>query len=168
MADTGANFPTITDSSSGVTTPDNAWTDNGQNADFPDGAANEAVYRGYGLNSELVNVTINGLEVVTKQANASAGQTGRLDVSLSWDGGSTYTATKAFTCTSDSYQTLTNGDATDLWGRASWATSEFTDTNFKVKVVMNAGVSTAQTSIDFITVKVYYTASSGGHFALVI
>ena len=70
----------------------------------------------FGLSS---GVTIDGIEVNTEFSTDFSAATATLQISLSWDNGTTYTATKSYTqtgSTSDKNSTL--GGATDRWGRA--------------------------------------------------
>lgn len=62
---------------------------------------------------------------------------------LSWDGGNTYTTYKLI----GPYDTLDSwklaGTPTDLWGRAQWVDTEFTNKNFRLKIE-NPGMSISQ------------------------
>ena len=111
----------------------------------------------FGLSS---GVTIDGIEVNTEFSNNSGAATATLQISLSWDNGTNYTATKSDTVTSSTDKNSTLGGATDTWGR-SWTDSEFANGTFLVKV---EGKTTAggNCRLDFFQIKVYYTVPSTG------
>ena len=102
--------------------------------------------------------TINGIAVKLEAAASEAG--GTIGAELSWNGGSATTtasiATSALT-TSDVVYTL--GGSSSLWGR-SWDPSEFSNANFRLRLVPNPSNNTLQ--LDAIQVRVYHQASGGG------
>ena len=101
--------------------------------------------------------TIDGIEV-TVHGGAYVGGFCRLNVELSWDGGDTYTSegvTKDWFSSTISTQTW--GGSSDEWGR-TWSSGDFSDANFRLKV----DTIFLYPSIDYIIVKVYYTAVAGG------
>jgi len=108
----------------------------------------------FGLSS---GVTIDGIEVNSEFSNSLGTATATLQISLSWNNGTNYTATKSDTVTSTTDKNSTLGGATDTWGR-SWTDSEFANGTFLVKV---EGKTTAGGScrLDFFQIKVYYTAA---------
>jgi len=112
----------------------------------------------FGLSS---GVTIDGIEVNTEFSTDSAAATATLQISLSWDNGTNYTATKSDTVTgSTNDKNSTLGGAADTWGR-SWTDSEFANGTFKVKVEGKSSSAIASCRLDFLQIKVYYTAASG-------
>ena len=116
----------------------------------------------FGLSS---GVTIDGIEVNTEFSNGLGTATATLQISLSWDNGTNYTATKSDTVTSTTDKNSTLGGATDTWGR-TWTDTEFADGTFLVKV---EGKTTAGgvCRLDFFQIKVYYTvADTSGFFFL--
>jgi hypothetical protein len=111
--------------------------------------------------------TITGIDVLADAWSTDA--TGcQLGVSLSWNGGATWTTTgtnptKTANLTGIK-QTFTLGGSTDLWGRSSWSTSELANGNFRLRVHdMDPGNNcdnNAATRLDFIRARVYYSYSS--------
>ena len=113
----------------------------------------------FGLSS---GVTIDGIEVNTEFSTDFASTTATLQISLSWDNGTTYTATKSDTqtgSTNDKNSTL--GGSTDTWGR-SWTDSEFANGTFLVKVEGKSSAPFNQCRLDFLQIKVYYTVAATG------
>ena len=80
-----------------------------------------------------------------------------INIKLSWDGGSTWTSTKSFIETNDSFTKSYLGGATDTWGR-SWTTSEFSTANFIVAFLLQGGTGDYY-QLDYVAAKVYYTAT---------
>ena len=116
----------------------------------------------YGLSS---GVTIDGIEVNTEFSNTLGTATATLQVSLSWDNGTNYTATKSDTVTSTTDKNSTLGGATDTWGR-TWTDTEFANGTFLVKVEGKTTVG-GTCRLDFFQIKVYYTvAATSGFFLL--
>jgi hypothetical protein len=77
-------------------------------------------------------------------------------VELSWDGGTTWTATKQTTTLTTSQATYTLGTTSDTWGR-TWASGDFSNANFRVRIT-DVAASTARTfSLDWAAVEVTYT-----------
>ena len=107
-------------------------------------------------------VTIDGIEVNTEFSTDNAGAVATIQISLSWDNGSNYTATKSDTqtgTTADKNSTL--GGSTDTWGR-SWTDSEFANGTFLVKVEGKSNNVAASCRLDFLQIKVYYTVAATG------
>ena len=116
----------------------------------------------FGLSS---GVTIDGIEVNTEFSNTLGTATATLQVSLSWDNGTNYTATKSDTVTSTTDKNSTLGGATDTWGR-TWTDTEFANGTFLVKVEGKTTVG-GTCRLDFFQIKVYYTvAATSGFFLL--
>jgi len=105
--------------------------------------------------------TIDGIEVNTEFSPDSAATTATLQISLSWNNGTNYTATKSDTQTDTTTdKNSTFGGSTDTWGR-SWTDSEFADGTFLVKVEGKSSGVFFQCRLDFLQIKVYYTAAGG-------
>jgi hypothetical protein len=149
----------------GTGDPQNQWS-NGANAYVSDGvyasettASESQSYDSFGYNINSGN-TITGIEVKL-EASAVTG-TGTIEVALSWDGGTTTTATKATPELSNTDTVYTLGGSSDTWGR-SWSPSDFTDGNFRVRIIgQPSGGNTLQ--VDAITVRIHNvtTGGSGG------
>lgn len=113
----------------------------------------------FGLSS---GITIDGIEVNTEFSTDSAFQKATLRISLSWDNGTNYTATKSDTVTgSTNDKNSTLGGATDTWGR-SWTYSEFANGTFLVKVEGKSDFAGTSCRLDFLQIKVYYTVAATG------
>ncbi len=106
--------------------------------------------------------TIDGIEVNSEFSTSSAAQIATLQVSLSWDNGSNYTATKSDTVTgSTTDKNSTLGGSTDTWGR-TWTDTEFTNGTFLVKVEGKSNAGGTACRLDLLRIKVYYTLATGG------
>ena len=107
-------------------------------------------------------VTIDGIEVNAEFSTSSAGAIATLQISLSWDNGTSYTTTKSDTITgSTTDKNSTFGGAADTWGR-SWTDSEFANGTFLVKIEGKNNTAGQQCRLDFLQIKVYYTVPSTG------
>lgn len=110
--------------------------------------------------------TIDGIEVSAEYlcSNICTASTREfiLATALSWDDGGTFTTEKQDTTESETDVTVTFGGAADTWGR-SWSDTEFADGSFRLKVTGDeqAGNLTTDGALDYIAVKVYYTAPIG-------
>ncbi len=100
------------------------------------------------------NASIRGIEInfEAKRGYGSA----VIPFSLSWNNGTTFTATKSKTITA-SELTHVYGSATDTWGRA-WTPAEFGNSIFQVKVDPPGSLATL--SYDLIRVKIHYGIAS--------
>lgn len=108
----------------------------------------------FGLSS---GITINGIEVQAEfqSTNANAGE---LQLSLSWNNGSNYTATKLDSVSGTTDATKTYGGAADTWGR-SWSYSEFADGTFVAKIEGRGSGGGGGVRLDYFAIKVYYTTA---------
>jgi hypothetical protein len=136
----------------------NALTSNNQYASFT-ASGDAAGYGGFSL-SIPAGVTIVGIQVQLEGNRTTTFQTQRdLNISLTWDNGTTYTAETTmtrFTSTNDA--TVSVGGATSTWGR-TWVASELTNANFGVKCRVPSTANN-NINIDLIQVRVYYTCST--------
>jgi hypothetical protein len=108
----------------------------------------------YGFNLPGAAV-IYGIEVrVNARADSSSGSP-RICVQLSSDGGATWTAAKTTTNLTTSEATYILGSGSDTWGRA-WTGSNFSDANFRVRVIDIASSTSRDFSLDWIRVNVRY------------
>jgi len=99
-----------------------------------------------------------GIEVKMEVSGTTAA--GSIGVELSWNSGSSFTATGYDTgtlTTTDAVVIL--GGPSDTWGR-TWSPSEFDGSSFRVEITGNPSSNTVQ--IDEIQVKIYHQASGGG------
>ena len=109
-------------------------------------------------------VSILGIEVQLTGNRATAGSnppqfTRDLNISLSWDNGTTYTSAITMTrYTSGTDAVVSVGGSTNLWGR-TWALSDFPDANFAVRCVVPASAY-GTININLIQVRVYYQCNT--------
>lgn len=91
---------------------------------------------------EGIEIAIEGYETGSKEIN----------VSLSWDGGTTYTAVQATSFVNDGPErTLVLGGPTNTWGR-TWTGAEFA--NFRIRLASPFSIGTI--FVDQVQVKVYH------------
>lgn len=93
--------------------------------------------------------TIEGIEIAIE---GYATGTKEINVSLSWDGGTTFTAAQSTSFVNDGPEvTLVLGGPTNTWGR-TWTGSEFS--NFRIRLTSPFAIGTV--FVDQVQVKVYY------------
>lgn len=115
-------------------------------------------YSTFGLYTIPSTDTIDGIKVRLHARDNDAVQSCAAVISLSWDGGTTYTSTKsAGSDLTTALKSYTLGDATDTWGR-SWTPAELNNTNFRMKVDSNA--CAASVIIDYVAMYVYHSAAA--------
>lgn len=152
MADTGFKSPTSTgETNNDWTNPSNAFASDDNDAVTGSVATNTQDYYDFSFGLPTIQ-KIDGIEVAIEGAYSSL-IAGSLDVYLSWDGGTTWTASKNTGNFGATDSTLTVGGSTDTWGR-TWAESDFTNANFRLKA---HPTSNRGTDVDHIQIKVYYT-----------
>ncbi|MCA9359124.1 hypothetical protein KC926_02875, partial [Candidatus Kaiserbacteria bacterium] len=101
--------------------------------------------------------SIQGIEVKLEVSGTTAA--GDIDVDLSWDGGTTWTTIKTTPTLTTTDTVVSLGGPSDTWGRA-WTASEFSNTNFVVR--LDANPSSNNVQVDAIQVRVYHQAGGGG------
>lgn len=112
----------------------------------------------YGVNIPSGS-TINGIEVrLDAKADSTTGSP-KICVQLSWDGGSTWTTAKTTANLTTGEVSYSLGGSTDNWGR-TWADADFSNSNFRVRVIDVASDTTRDFSLDWATVKVYFNDDS--------
>src|SRR5574342_219922 len=135
--DTGWKFPTTFGNPSNLrTNPSNLGADDGSNAaEGTVGDKEDTATFAFGI---PVGATINGIEIEI-QGNAAGGNnldTVTIQVNLSWNAGTNYTAAKEYDFTKTTpvtTETAILGGAADTWGRA-WTDGEFSDANFRARL----------------------------------
>lgn len=167
-AEVGFKSPADTDSANQWNSANNAFTSNNVYA-FADHDDDDQGYDDFGGFTIPSGSTINGVlvEIDAKQEGTAC----QLQTRLSWNNGSSFTAYKTLT-PSSSETTLSFGGVSDTWGR-SWATGDFSNTNFVVEIRYNdptpgstdAGCDSDgghrdSISVDVLRAKVYYTAAN--------
>ncbi|WP_051961643.1 DUF1349 domain-containing protein [Methylobacter sp. BBA5.1] len=162
-----ANAPVINhgDGNGFQTNPANAHGDDGlfavdtnsgtnSNTSCTNAGKDKHIYYNYGLNIPS-GATIAGIEVrLDARVDATSGSP-RMCVQLSWDGGATWTAAKVTPTLSGSEATYILGGTADNWGR-SWASSNLSNANFRVRVANVASNTRRDFSLDWVAVRVTY------------
>jgi len=112
------------------------------------------VFSNYGF-SIPSGATITGIEVrADARVDGTAGAP-RLCVQISWNGGATWTVVKSTPTLTTSEATYLLGGTTDTWGR-TWASGDFIDANFRVRITDVAGNNSRDFSLDWLAVRVLY------------
>ena len=112
------------------------------------------VFSNYGF-SIPSGAMITGIEVrADVRVDGTAGAP-KLCVQISWNGGTTWTAVKSTPTLTTSEATYLLGSTSDTWGR-TWASGDFTDTNFLIRVTDVAGNNSRDFSLDWLAVRVLY------------
>jgi len=102
-----------------------------------------------------VNTVITGIEVrLDAKADSIVGSP-KICVQLSWDGGLTWTTSQITPTLVGTETTYLLGGVNDTWGH-NWQLSEFSNANFRVRIVNTASSTDRDFFLDWIAVKVYY------------
>jgi hypothetical protein len=109
----------------------------------------------YGFNIPA-GAAIQGIEVRLNSRVDSTSGSPRICVELSWNGGATWTAAKTSATLSTSETTYLLGGVTDTWGR-TWASGDFSDANFRVRLTSVASSTSRDFSLDWVAVRVRYS-----------
>jgi hypothetical protein len=100
--------------------------------------------------------SVDGIELrLVAGMNNNSGTT-RICAELSWDGGTTWTATKQVTLSGTGLATYNLGGATDTWGRA-WTNAELASGTFVVRLINVSSQSNKAFRLDGVSVQVRYT-----------
>jgi PKD repeat protein len=99
--------------------------------------------------------SIQGIEVRLDAKVDSTSGSPKLCVQLSWNGGASWTTAKSTPTLSTTEATRILGSATDAWGR-TWGTGEFTNANFRVRLISVASSTARDFSLDWVAVRVTY------------
>ncbi len=173
--DTGYMSPTANGANTGgdndgfESNPTRAYTDNSSFAvDSNSGSdvgtsctgTDKDKHRFYNYDFSLPNgAAIDGIEVRLDAKVDSNSGAPKMCVQISWDGGTTWTAAKSTPGSlTTSETTYILGSSSDTWGR-TWSDTNFTNSNFRLRVVNVASKTARDFSLDWAAVKVYY---SGG------
>jgi hypothetical protein len=98
---------------------------------------------------------IQGIQVRLDARADATGGSPRICVQISWNGGSSWTTAKQTTNLTTSEVTYTLGSPSDTWGR-TWAVGNFSNANFRIRVINVAGNTSRDFSLDYIAVNVTY------------
>lgn len=146
----------------GFTNPSNAHADgSGYAARDNNADAVSHVYRDYGFNIPAGS-TIQGIEVRLDWWLDNTAGTNRILVYLSWDSGNSWTAYRIAGTerTSDGNPTDIVGGSADTWGR-TWSVSDFSNSNFRVRLELDTDNSQRDFRIDWVPVRVTYLSPGG-------
>jgi hypothetical protein len=113
-------------------------------------------FRDYGF-ALSAGASIKGIQVrLDAHADSTSGAP-RMCVQLSADGGSSWTSAKTTATLTTAQATYLLGSATDRWGK-TWSTTNVGNTQFRVRVVNVASSTARDFSLDWVVVKIHYTA----------
>ena len=101
------------------------------------------------------SAVIQGIEIRLNSKVSSTNSSPRFCVELSWNGGTTWTATKSTATLSTAATTYIVVGAVDTWGR-TWSASDFNDANFRVRLTSVASNTSRNFSLDWVAVRVRY------------
>jgi hypothetical protein len=99
--------------------------------------------------------TINGIEVRVDARIDRASGTRQIYVQFSWDGGNTWTTAQSTGNIARTETTYMLGSASDTWSR-TWSPSDFSNANFRVRVIDVANNTSRDFYLDYIAVNVTY------------
>lgn len=115
-------------------------------------------HRYYNYNIAIpAGTAATGIEVRLIAKVDSSSNSPKMCVQLSWNGGTTWTTSQLTPNLSTSKTTYTLGGAGNVWGR-TWNNSEFSNSNFRLRVINIASSTSRDFSLDWAAVKVYYNA----------
>ena len=139
------------------TSPTSAYADGGGNATNVNGESDRHRYYDYGVSIDS-SCVIAGIEVRLDWWLSTTLGTNSMDVELSWDAGTSWTAAKTDSVESTSEHTTTLGGSTDTWGHA-WSVAELANSNLRVRLTSNCSGFLCEFRdffLDWVPVKVYY------------
>ena len=113
------------------------------------------VFSNYGFNIPAGS-TIQGIEVKLNSRVDSTSGSPRFCVQLSWNGGASWTSPVTSATLSINETVYTVGGVTNNWGR-TWSSGEFSDANFRVRLVMVASNTSRDFSLDWVGVQVRHS-----------
>ena len=157
--DTGFLSPTA-NTNSGWSNPQDVYASDNIRA-VADADLDIANYYNFGFNIPS-GAIINGIEIKVEGYNEGGSSPRQANVSISWDGGSTYTSGTGIKTTNvptDSNYPYTDGiiylgGSNDKWNKSSWLLSEFSNSTFRLKLDANTGSNNQDLLVDQIQVKV--------------
>jgi len=102
---------------------------------------------------------VQGIQVrLDANADSTVGDP-KLCVSLSWDGGSTWSDWKMTSTLTDSEETYLLGGTSDTWGH-TWTTTELANSTFQVRIADIASDNSRDFSLDWVAVNIIYNVGS--------
>lgn len=131
-------------------------TDSGTNAktSCTNNGKDKHHYYNYNFNIPATAV-IQGIRVRLDARTDATGGSPKICVQLSWDGGTTWTTAKSTTNLNTTEATYTLGSISDQWGR-TWTPSNFTNTNFRLRVIDVASNTSRDFFLDYVAVNITY------------
>lgn len=135
--------------------PEAADMDSGTNKNSSCTDAGKDKHLFYNYNFSFTPSQVQGIEVRLDARSDSNGNSPKICVQISWDGGVSWTAVKNTPTISTTQTTYILGGQADTWGR-TWATSDFTNANFRIRVIDVAGHANRDFFLDYIAVNVTY------------
>ncbi len=99
--------------------------------------------------------TVLGIQVRLDARVDSTSGSPKLCVQLSWNGGSSWTSAKQTSTLTTSEATYTLGSTSDTWGR-TWSLGDFSNANFRIRVIDVASNTSRDFSLDYIAVNITY------------
>jgi len=137
---------------SSVTTDANSGTN--KSTSCTDTGKDKHRYYNYNLNIPATAV-MRGIQVrLDARANTTNGSP-KICVQLSWDGGMTWTTAKTTSTLGIAETTYILGGTSDTWGR-TWSSSDFSNANFRIRVIDTAGSPSVDFLLDYIAVNITY------------
>jgi len=112
------------------------------------------VFSNFNLNVPT-GATIQGIQVSLDAKVDSTTGSPKIYVQFSWDGGLTWTTALATPTLSKTEKTYALGGTTNTWGR-TWNAADFSNTNFRLRVIDVAKNTARDFSLDVISVNVTY------------
>lgn len=110
----------------------------------------------YDYNFNLpAGAVIRGIEVRLDARADSASNTPRICVQISWNGGATWTTAQQTSTLGTTEATYTLGGISNTWGR-TWNVSDFSNANFRIRVIDVAGSTARDFYLDYLAVNVTY------------
>jgi hypothetical protein len=112
-------------------------------------------HRYYNYNFNIPTMTaLNGIEVRLTGSAATIASAPKICIQLSWSRGDSWTAPQSIPLTTAN-TTYVLGSPTDTWGR-TWALTDLTNSNFRVRVIDVDSSSANTFSLDAIAVNITY------------
>jgi hypothetical protein len=112
-------------------------------------------YWGYALGLPGTVSSIDGIRVRADLGMNNNGGTTNLCAQLSWDGGSTWTTIQSVAVSGTAQATYNFGSTSDTWSR-TWTPSDFSTSNFRVRVIDASTQATKRFQLDYLAVSVTY------------
>jgi hypothetical protein len=143
--------PTANSGTGLIANNEDAYVSDGNSATSDFYASNDFSGFGYGIPS---GNQITGIELKIDVRDDGGGN--EISLSLSWDGGSTFTSSKSVNPVDSTDAVYVFGGPSDLWGR-SWSPDEFSDGNLVLRLTFGGNTF----YVDGIVFRVYHQATGG-------